>query len=120
MEIDSVSYLKFFFALLFVIGLIGGFALIAKKLGMGNRGPIHRGKGNRLSIIESMQIDSKRRIFLIRCDDKDYILLVGGVTDFLIEGNMPTDFAGDTNSDTTVKPSIMDKLQNQIGIIKND
>jgi flagellar protein FliO/FliZ len=88
MEIDTVSYFKFFFALLFVLGLIGGFALLAKKFGMGNRGPIRRSKNNRLSIIESMQLDAKRRIILIQRDNKEYMLLVGGVTELVIDDNI--------------------------------
>jgi flagellar protein FliO/FliZ len=120
MEIDSVSYLKFFFALLFVIGLIGGFALIAKKIGMGNRGPTSRGRGNRLSIIESMPVDAKRRVVLIRCDNKDYMLLLGGVTELLIEDKLPVDFTQKTNQRTPVASKIMNKFQSHIGIRNND
>ncbi len=89
MEIDSVSYLKFLFALVFVIGLIGGVALLAKRFGIGTRGPMRRAKGNRLSIVENMQIDAKRRVILIRRDQKEYLLLVGGVTDLVIESDIP-------------------------------
>ena len=120
MEIDSVSYLKFFFALLFVIGLIGGLALIAKKFGMGNRGPMRRGSKNRLSIIDSMQVDAKRRIVLIRCDNKDYMLLLGGATELLIEDNLPVDFAQETDQYSPVASTIMDKFQSHMGIRKND
>ncbi len=91
MEIDSVSYLKFIFALIFVLGLIGGFALLAKKIGMGNRGPMRGGKNNRLSIIESMPLDAKRRVVLFRRDDTEHMLLLGGVTELVIESNIPID-----------------------------
>ena len=91
MEIDSVSYMKFIFALIFVLGLIGGFALLAKKFGMGNRGPMRRGKGSRLSIIESMALDAKRRVVLIRRDDKEHLLLLGGATEMVIEGEIDVD-----------------------------
>ena len=120
MEIDSVSYLKFFFALLFVIGLIGGFALIAKKFGMGNRGPMRRGGINRLSIIESLQVDAKRRIILVRCDNKDYMLLLGGTTEILIEDDLPVDFTTASKQQTPIGSSIIEKFQDRIGIRKND
>ena len=120
MDIDSVSYLKFFFALLFVLGLIGGFALLAKKFGMGNRGPTRRGKGARLSIVESMQVDGKRRVVLIRCDKKDYMLLLGGAIELVIEDNLPVDFAQDTEQHTPAASKFFDKFQGQIGIRKND
>ncbi|MGY8999612.1 MAG: flagellar biosynthetic protein FliO [Rhodospirillales bacterium] len=88
MEIDSISYIKFLSALLFVLGLIGGLALLAKKFGMGNLGPTRRVNGNRLSIIESMQLDAKRRVVLVRRDDKDHMLLLGGATELIIESNI--------------------------------
>ena len=95
MEIDSVSYMKFVFALIFVLGLIGGFALLAKKFGMGNRGPMRRNKGKRLSIIESMALDAKRRVVLVRRDDKEHLLLLGGATEMVIEGDINVDPARD-------------------------
>lgn len=85
MEIDTVSYMKFLAALIFVLGLIGGFALVAKRMGMGNRGPIRRGKGKRLSIIETMPLDAKRRIILIRRDDKEHLLVIGASSEQVIE-----------------------------------
>ena len=120
MDIDSVSYLKFFFALLFVLGLIGGFALLAKKFGMGNRGPTRRGKGARLSIVESMQVDGKRRVVLIRCDKKDYMLLLGGATELMIDSNLPVDFTKYTERHTPVAAKFFDKFRGQSGIRKND
>ena len=43
MEIGSFDYLKFVFALLFVLGLIAALAVVAKRFGLGHRGPVRRG-----------------------------------------------------------------------------
>ena len=85
MEIDTVNYFKFLLSLLFVLGLIGGFALIAKRLGMGNRGPVKRKKGKRLSIIETITLDAKRRMVLVRRDDAEHLLLIGASSEQVIE-----------------------------------
>ena len=77
MEIEAVSYLKFLLALLFVLGLIGGLGIIAKRVGLGNRGPIVKGKSKRLSIVETMALDPKRRVVLIQCDNSQHLLLLG-------------------------------------------
>ena len=77
MELETINYFKFVLALLFVLGLIGGFAIIAKRSGLGNRGPIVRGKSKRLSIIETMVLDPKRRVVLIQCDNSEHLLLLG-------------------------------------------
>ena len=90
MELETINYFKFVLALLFVLGLIGGFAIIAKRAGLGNRGPIVRGKSKRLSIIETMVLDPKRRVVLIQCDNSENILLLGPNNEQVI-GNGPSD-----------------------------
>ena len=77
MELETINYFKFVLALLFVLGLIGGLAIIAKRVGLGNRGPIVRGKSRRLSIIETMVLDPKRRVVLIQRDNSEHLLLLG-------------------------------------------
>ena len=77
MELEAINYLKFLFSLLFVIGLIGGLALLAKRFGLGNRGPISKSKTKRLSILETLPLDPKRRGILIKCDDQEHMVLIG-------------------------------------------
>ncbi len=88
MEIDLASYMKFLFALLFVLGLIGGAALLAKRAGLGNRGPVVKGRGKRLTIVETMPLDPKRRVILIRRDDKEHLLLLGSTGEQVIESGL--------------------------------
>jgi len=88
MEIDLASYMKFLFALLFVFGLIGAAALLAKRAGLGNRGPIVKGRGKRLTIVETMPLDPKRRVILIRRDDKEHLLLLGNTGEQVIESDL--------------------------------
>jgi len=64
-------------ALVFVLGLIWGLTLAAKHFGLGNRGPVKRGAAKRLSIIETMALDAKRRIVIVRMDDTEHLLLLG-------------------------------------------
>jgi flagellar protein FliO/FliZ len=102
---------------MFVLGLIGGVALLAKKIGMGNRGPMRRSKGNRLSIIETMPLDAKRRVVLLRRDDKEHVILVGGVTELVIESGIPID--PDREKSDTEKPfnglNLIDGLRHGLG-----
>lgn len=86
MDIAFADYLRFLFALLFVLGLIGGFALLAKRFGLGNQGPtLRRGGPKRLAIVETMALDAKRRIVLVRRDDTEHLLLLGLTTDQVVE-----------------------------------
>ena len=121
MEIDSVNYLKFFFALLFVIGLIGVFALVARKIGLGNFGANRHGNGSRLSMIESLQIDAKRKLVLIRCDEKGHLLLLGGAIELLIKADIPIDFTKKTiEKPKSSKPNFMQKFLDSTGNKKNE
>ena len=107
MELDTINYLKFLLALLFVLGLIGGFAIIAKRAGLGNRGPMVRGKSKRLSIIETMSLDPKRRVVLIRRDNCEHLLLLGTSNEQVIENDIDQD---DLPSESSIKPSFLSAI----------
>ena len=108
MEIEAVNYLKFVLALVFVLGLIGGFAILAKRAGLGNRGAIVHGKSKRLSIIESMSLDPKRRVVLIRRDDAEHLVLLGVQNEQIIETGLAV--TGALEEVTSTKPSFIKAL----------
>ncbi|NVK17425.1 MAG: FliO/MopB family protein [Methylocystaceae bacterium] len=87
---DITDYLRFVFALAFVIALIGLLAFMAKRYGMGYRN-VARNTQRRLSISEIMPVDNKRRLVLIKRDDKEHLLMIGGETDLVVEQNIATD-----------------------------
>lgn len=81
---------KFAIAFLLVLGLIGITALILKRFG-GNRMPSSGGGRNRqprLSVLDSAVVDAKRRLVLIRRDNSEHLLLIGGPTDVVVETNI--------------------------------
>ena len=109
MELETINYLKFLLALLFVLGLIGGFAILAKRAGLGNRGPIVRGKSKRLSIIETMSLDPKRRVVLIRRDNCEHLVLIGTTSEQVIESNIDQN---DLPIENSSKPSFLNAIEN--------
>lgn len=108
MEMEAVNYLKFVLALVFVLGLIGGFAILAKRAGLGNRGPIVRGKSKRLAIIESMSLDPKRRVVLIRRDNAEHLVLLGIQNEQIIETGL--DVADEFEAVPSNKSSVLKPL----------
>ena len=52
------DYLKFFFALIFVLSLMGGLAYVLKRFGL-TQGGVTSGKKRRLKIIETLTIESE-------------------------------------------------------------
>lgn len=85
MDIDVTDYLRFVFALLFVLGLIAALALAGKRFGFGNRGPTLRGSTKRLAIVETMALDPKRRLVLVRRDGTEHLLLLGASGEQVVE-----------------------------------
>ena len=71
---DWWDWVRPFFALLFVIALIGAAAYGARRLGM-LQGPAVGGK-RRMNMVESLFIDARRRVVIVRVDDEDHVLLI--------------------------------------------
>ena len=83
MEIES--YLRFLLALIFVLGLIGAAALLARRVFVGARFMPKAGKTSRLSVEEVLPIDARRRLLLVRRDRQEHLILLGASQDLLIE-----------------------------------
>ncbi|MDP6573086.1 MAG: flagellar biosynthetic protein FliO [Rhodospirillales bacterium] len=79
------GYFRFFLALVFVLALIGVLAALARRYGLGYRTAPRRGKGRRLSIVEAIPLDAKRRLVLLQRDTTEHLVLLGGGSDLLIE-----------------------------------
>ena len=64
---DFDQLIRGFLALLFVLGLIGGLTILARKFGFTVRpSKINTIKSNNLSIKEVLPVDAKRKIILIK------------------------------------------------------
>lgn len=78
-------------SLLFVIALILLFAVILKKFfmpGAPRRTRFRKGGQRRLEVLESLPLDHKTRLMLIRRDNVNHLLLVGGTEERVIESNI--------------------------------
>jgi Flagellar biogenesis protein len=82
------TYAQFALALVFVLGLIGGFALLARRLGYGHarRGP----SGRRLALVEVMPLDARRRLVLVRRDQVEHLLLISATGEHVVETGIGT------------------------------
>jgi flagellar protein FliO/FliZ len=68
-------------ALVFVLALIGLLAWLLRRFG-----PTMRlGRVGRLALVESIAVDSRRRLLLVRRDQTEHLLLIGGTGDLVIE-----------------------------------
>ena len=59
---EVMDYFRFFLALVFVLGLIGALATVARRAGLGfPAAAIKPGGKRRLSVVEVTQVDGRRR-----------------------------------------------------------
>ena len=83
-------------SLVLVLGLIAGTGLLARRFGVGGTGfTLRKGSRRRLGLVEQVSIDNRRRLVLVRKDDTEYLLLVGGGNDLHLEtraGAVPEPF----------------------------
>lgn len=81
--IDLALYVKFVLALVFVIILILAATWGLKKLYRFSGSM--RGANRRVSILEVQPVDTRRRLILVRRDNREHLLLIGGETDIVVE-----------------------------------
>lgn len=79
--------LKVVFGLMAVIAMIGLGALAAQKSGLVAMRAAGR-RRRRLSLIETLPLDAKRRLMIIRCDDRDHLIVIGAAGETVIERNL--------------------------------
>ena len=89
MDLDYSNYLQFFFALIFVLGLIGAISLLLRHFGLGGAVRLQRRLKHgrrRLEVTDVLAVDARRRLVLIRRDNTEHLILLGPNDDILIEG----------------------------------
>ncbi len=82
------NILTILFALAIVIVLIVA-GVWALKLVFKASGSIARGRQRRLALIDTMAIDSKRHLVLVRRDDVEHLIITGSNSDVVIETGIP-------------------------------
>ncbi len=87
-DLNLADYMKFVFALIFVMALIVLAALAARRFGFGMPLPHRHAARRRLGIVESMNVDGKRRLVLIKRDDVEHLILLGSNGELLIENGI--------------------------------
>lgn len=95
---DTVDPLRFILASMFVLGLLGAFAMLlkyykqhpsalSKKL-FGNQSFTASSAPSRISIIETQHIDYKRKLVLIKRDNLEHLLLIADGRETVIESGI--------------------------------
>lgn len=79
---------KFVIAFVVVLALIGLTAWLVRRFGASRLGGATRGRQPRLAVIDAANVDGRRRLVLIRRDNIEHLLMIGGPSDVVIEANI--------------------------------
>jgi flagellar protein FliO/FliZ len=85
---DGETLFKFFFAFMFVMGLMFLLAYVLKRAGLAGHSMLPGGK-RRLKVIEHLPIDHRRRLLLVRRDDREHLLILSPTGETVVETNIP-------------------------------
>ncbi|HEX7881751.1 MAG TPA: flagellar biosynthetic protein FliO [Afipia sp.] len=81
--------LWFFFAFVIVLALIGVAAWLVRRFGGSSLGSsAGRGRMPRLAVIDAAAVDGRRRLVLVRRDNVEHLLMIGGPADLVVEPNI--------------------------------
>jgi len=86
---DVPLALKFFLAFVVVLALIGATAWAVRRFGSDRLGSAaSRNRQPRLAVVDAASVDSRRRLVIIRRDNVEHLLMIGGPTDVVVESNI--------------------------------
>ncbi len=84
---DYALYLRAILSLVFVLGLLLALSWALKRFNLVAGGvPLaNRNKARRMKIIEILPLDARRRLVLVRRDDMEHLVLLGGTQEIVVE-----------------------------------
>ena len=53
-----------------------------------------RGRNRRLTVVESVQLDARRKVMIIRRDNVEHVVMTGGGQDVVVETGIPVEKVG--------------------------
>src|SRR3954451_18535092 len=102
---------RFVVAFVIVLALIGLTFWLIRRFGTARVGnAAQRGRMPRLAVIDAAPVDGRRRLVLVRRDNIEHLLMIGGPTDIVVEQNivraMPAREQAPQRSATELPPRI--------------
>lgn len=89
---DVVDFAQYFAALAVVLGLLGLFALAGTQgwfarlmNGLATKGLERTKRERRLRVTESLVLDPRRRVVIVKIDDEEQVLLLGAGTELVLD-----------------------------------
>ncbi len=86
--VELPTPVNFIIAFVFVLLLIGAAAWLVRRFGATRIDAAARGRQPRLAVIDSAAVDGRRKLVIIRRDNVEHLLMIGGPSDVVVETNI--------------------------------
>jgi flagellar protein FliO/FliZ len=73
--VEFIDVLRYFGALLLVLAMVGGAGLLARRFGV--PGVTKAASDKRLAIVETLMVGPRQRLFIVRRDKVEHLVLSG-------------------------------------------
>ena len=84
---DMIDIARYFAALLLVLALVGGAGLAVRRFGM--PGFVKAQGARRLEIVEALMIGPKQRLYILRRDNVEHLVMSGPDGTTVVESHIP-------------------------------
>src|SRR5579864_8133113 len=89
---EFIDLLRYFGALLLVLAMVGGAGLLARRFGV--PGLTRAANEKRLAIVETLMVGPRQRLFIVRRDNVEHLVLSGPDGASIVESGIPAKEAG--------------------------
>jgi hypothetical protein len=86
--VELPTPVNFVIAFVVVLLLIGAATWLVRRFGATRLDAAARGRQPRLAVIDAAAVDARRKLVIIRRDNVEHLLMIGGPTDVVVETNI--------------------------------
>ena len=86
-RVEFLDLLRYFGALLLVLAMVGGAGLLARRFGV--PGVTKAASVKRLAVMETLMVGPRQRLFILRRDNVEHLILSGPDGASVIESRIP-------------------------------
>ena len=101
--VELPTPVNFVIAFVFVLLLIGAAAWVVRRFGTTQIDPAARNRQPRLAVVDAAAVDGRRKLVIIRRDNVEHLLMIGGPSDVVVETNIVRGAAAATRGAPAVR-----------------